>query len=209
LVVGRVEYRPFGRFDDDQEGDLDGAPRWRVALGLAAAYNVATSRTQSTVGQAFKGARPDYVHGAADVVIKYAGWSFLGEVLGRKGQDGPMATAAEGRSLTEFTRSAYGYLVQSGFVVVPRLEGVARYAQLFPWGDTDPAFRTDLARRGQEVSTGLNFYAQGHFLKLQGDYTYQWGSSASASTASVPAVVAPARDALGQHTVRLQVDGSF
>ena len=52
----------------------------------------------------------------------------------------------------------------------PPLEIVGRLSRLYPLGYTDPAFVSELDARGQEVGAGLNYYFNGHKLKLQADW---------------------------------------
>ena len=193
LLVARLTLRPFGAFDDDQEGDLSREKRPRLAIGFAGARNLATNRQNSTYGTTFTVGTVDYTNAAVDIVFKYAGFSLLAEGLWRRANvDALEGTTAAGAPVQEWTRSGYGYFVQAGMLVQPTLEVVGRWEQLHARGGTDPQFIQLAETQGRQVAGGVNFYANGHALKLQSDYVYVFGHSGTP-----------------RHFVRLQVDASF
>ncbi|MCA2980418.1 MAG: porin [Myxococcaceae bacterium] len=159
LYVARLQVSPFGRFDDLVEGDLERLERPRLAVGLAAARNVATFRQRSTIGATFKTEPTTYDHLGADVLFKWRGFSLMGEVLWRDAEREPV-----GAPTLEWPRSAWGYYVQAGVVLVPQLEVSARWGQLRPLPATDPSL---LHQR--ELGVGLGWYPLRHDLKLQTD----------------------------------------
>jgi hypothetical protein len=192
LYVGRFYVRPFGAFDDDVEGDLQRLPKPRLMVGVAAAYNQKTLRQRSTTGTSFTLGGFDYVHGAADAVFKSHGLSVLAEVLFRRSSVPFREGTVEGRATREWSRSGWGYLVQAGYMLNGTLEAVARFDQQQVRSDSDPALITLVSQQGRELGAGLNAYFNGHALKLQGDYAYQFG-----------------RAGVDRHLVRLQLDASF
>jgi hypothetical protein len=192
LTVLRLSLRPFGAFDDDQEGDLTRADRPRLALGLAAAYNFRTSRRNSTYGTAFTAGTTDYANLAADLVLKYRGFSLLAEALWRKASDDVLEQSVNGTVTREPTRSGYGYFVQGGLLVNSQVELTARWEQLFARKGTDPQLVQLVQSQGKQVGGGLNVYLNGHAFKVQGDYFYIFG---------------PQGDP--RHLARLQLDASF
>ncbi|WP_239576498.1 porin [Archangium primigenium] len=192
LSVLRLTLRPFGAFDDDQEGDVTRAPRPRLAVGVGAAYNARTSRRNSTYGTPFTAGTTSYSHLAADVVFKYRGFSLLAEALWRKARENELEGLVNGARVLEPTRSGYGYLVQGGLLVSPKVELTARWEELFTLRGTDPQF-VQLARtQGKQLGGGLNVYLNGHAFKVQGDYFYIFGPEGTP-----------------RHTARLQLDASF
>jgi len=194
LYVARIVVRPWGQFDDDQEGDLERLRRPRMAIGFAGAYNQASQRARSTTGNTYTLGGFDYVHGAADLVFKFAGFSLLAELVVRRGlQNNRMGTDAQMNPITEWSRSGYGYFVQAGMMVHRLVEVAARWDQLFAWSDTDPTLVKLVADGGKQVGAGLNLYLNGHLFKFQTDYFYQFGDVA----------------ANGRHQVRLQLDATF
>jgi hypothetical protein len=193
LLIARVTLRPFGAFDDDNEGDLNRERRPRLAIGLAGAYNIHSPRTQSTLGNTFTLGYANYQHAAADLVFKLAGFSLIGEVLVRHAEQANFKGMSGGKPVTEWTRSGYGYVVQAGMMLSRFVQATLRWEQLFAESNTDPTLISTAATAGRQLGAGLNLYLNGHGLKLQADYFYLWGVVLSAA----------------RHQVRLQLDASF
>ena len=197
LLVARLMFKPWGNFDDDMEGDLERRRTPKLALGVAGAYNFASSRLSGTYGADFQLGTVDQVHGAADLVFKLRGWSFSAEALVRRALKNQLIGTIDDMPAVERTRSGYGYFVQSGVMVHRMVELVARWDDLYAWRDTDPTFIEQIGRRGRQVVAGLNVYIIGHSLKIQADYTFAFGSEFDPSTNP------------GAHVARLQIDASF
>jgi hypothetical protein len=193
LYVARVVVRPFGAFDDDQEADIERLPKPRLAIGIAGAYNQATNRQRSTVGGTYTLGTFDYQHAAADLVFKYSGLSVLGEVLYRRGSPGSRAGEVEGEQVTEWSRTGFGYMAQVGAMLTKHVEVAGRWDHLIAIGETDPALVKQVDAQGHELGGGLSYYVNGHLLKVQADYAYQFGSDVGAGT----------------HLARVQLDASF
>jgi hypothetical protein len=193
LYAARVQVSPFGAFDDNVEGDLARLARPRLAIGVGGAYNQNSNRARSTTGAVLALGGFDYWHAAADVVFKYGGFYFLGEALYRQAaadrHDGMQSMTA----VTEYSRSAWGYLAQAGMMLTDRLEVVARWEQMFALGATDPALIAQVRATGNDAGVGLNWYQAGHGLKLQADYHYLFGDNLAA----------------GRQQIRLQLQASF
>lgn len=190
LVVGRLIARPFGAFDDDQEGDVTRSATPHLALGVAGAYNLSTDRDHSTYGTTYTLGTFNYTHAAADLVFKWKGFSLLTEFLYRKANAEEHSATVAMAKVTERSRSGYGYFAQVGQMLTSQLELTARAEKL--WG-TDRALR-DLAKvSGRQVGGGLNLYLNGHAFKLQTDYFYVFGDDFGK----------------GSHVARLQLDASF
>ncbi|WP_434042207.1 MULTISPECIES: porin [Sorangium] len=193
LAVARLALRPFGAFDDDQEGDLSREAKPRLAVGVAGGYNHQTNRQSSTYGTTLALGAADYLHGAADLVFKVAGFSLSAEVVARHAARDAIEGEVDGAPAREWTRSGYGYFVQSGFLLTERVEVAARWDQIFAERGTDPKLVELVDTQGKQVGGGLNVYLNGHALKVQGDYFYIFGKDASE----------------GRHVARLQLDASF
>ncbi len=192
ITVLRLTLRPFGAFDDDQEADLTRAAKPRLALGVAGAYNFRTSRRNSTYGGAFNLGTTNYTHLAADLVFKYRGLSLLVEGLWRDAKADVIEKVVEGNATREPTRSGYGYFVQGGYMVTPKVEVAARWEKLFARTGTDPELVQLAQTQGKQIVGGVNLYLNGHAFKVQGDYVYIFGSVGQA-----------------RHLARLQLDASF
>lgn len=192
LYVARVALRPWGPFDDDIEGDLERLPRPRLALGLAGAYAQNTTRQRTTLGPTLATGTFDYQYAAADLVFKYRGFSCLGEALLRRSPDDFREGVVNGMTVREWSRSAWGYLLQAGMMLTRHLEVAGRYDELVALEGTDPALVSLVDRQGREVGAGVNVYLNGHLFKLQADYAARFGEVGEAT-----------------HFARLQVDASF
>lgn len=171
LLVGRLELRPLGALDDDSEGDLERRKKPALALGGAFAANFNTNRMRSTTGTTFVGGTTHYYHAAADLVLKARGFALQGEYLRKQASVAEIrSTDEDGMPLVEYTRSGQGWIAQASYVFDPPIEVVGRLSRLYPLAGTDPAFVSELRARGQEVGAGLNYYFNGHKLKLQADW---------------------------------------
>lgn len=170
LVVGRFVVRPFGGFDDDSEVDFQRHDHPKLAIGVAAARNWNTNRPRSTLGDPFELARFDYTHATADVTFKYRGIYAISEVIYREASEPFVEQDLGGELVREYSRSAWGYFAQAGYLFPSNVEVVGRYGELHPIGDTDP----DIEDR-HELAGGLNYYWSEHDLKLQSDYTWLYG----------------------------------
>lgn len=193
LTVLRLTVRPFGPFDDDREGDLQRLPRPRVALGFAGGYNLQTNRQRSTYGTTLALGTFDYSHAAADLVLKYRGFSLLTEVVVRKASRALLSGEVDGETVQEASRSGWGYFVQGGFMLTDMVEIAARWDRLHAFPGTDPALVELVASQGNQVGAGVNLYLNEHALKLQADYARFFGDDSPR-----------ARD-----LVRLQLDATF
>lgn len=190
LSVARVELRPLGAMDDDQEGDLTRTPSPRLALGAAAAYNLNTNRARSTTSTTYTANTADYTHLAADLVFKWRGAALLGQVMSRSAaEDKLVGEDAEGAKVTEWARSGWGWFVQPSTMLVKDLELAGRYGQLQAAEGTDQAFIDEVEAFGHEAGAGLNWYENGHRFKVQAGWATRWGEEFSAADHSASLLV--------------------
>jgi hypothetical protein len=194
LYVGRVSVRPFGAFDDDQEADLERSDKFRLAVGAAVAYNASTDRQRSTVGSIYQAAKFDYGHAAGDLVAKWNGLSLLVEGITRwPNQSIVEGTTADGKTVREYSRRAWGVVAQAGYMLTSGFEVWGRYDRLVVPDGTDPKL-VDLEKKAAtEIGGGLNYYLNGHLFKIQADYARLFGDSFSEAA----------------NLVRLQLDATF
>jgi hypothetical protein len=193
LLVARFTVRPFGSFDDDQEGDLTREARPRLAVGMGGAYNHGTNRQNSTYGTTFVNGTATYYHGAVDMVFKYAGLSVFAEAVARKAGHDAIDGVVNGAPVREYTRSGHGFFAQAGMMLTQHLEVVARWDQIFANNGTDPAFIKLVDTMGKQVGGGFNLYLNGHAFKIQSDYFAIFGDDASELN----------------HLARVQLDATF
>ena len=196
LLVARLELRPFGPLDDDADSDLTRTPSPRLAVGVGGARNFSTNRTRSTTGPSFALGTVDYTHAVADAVFKWAGFAAQGEWLWRGASvDTLKGSDASGQRASEGTRAGWGYVGQASYLFERPFEVVGRYARLKAEDDAAAAFVSDTRDRGQELTAGLNYYAQGHALKVQTAWTAR----------SAPGLKLDDAD----HTAQIALDASF
>ena len=158
LVAARLQFNPFGEFDDlFFEADLARTRKVRLSLGVAGGLNHDTVRQRSTHGAVLSRAA-DTRHGSADLLLKFSGFSLQSEVIvrdviPRSGGDGALPVAA------------LGGFVQGGYVAGWGGELSGRWSTLAPVGpDAGIGGRTEWA-------AGLGWYVRRHALKVQSDYT--------------------------------------
>lgn len=196
LFVGRLELRPVGPIDDDSEGDLDRRKKPALALGIGYAYNWNTNRVRSTTGATFAGGTTDYEHLAADLVFKWRGFALQAEHVWREASVSQIkSTKADGTALNEYTRSGRGWILQASYVFDPPIEVVARLTRSYASAGTDPALLKDVSARPNEIGAGVNYYVNGHRLKLQADWIARAPSDFDFSKAN--------------HVVHVQADATF
>lgn len=176
LGVARLELRPLGPIDDDQEGDLENRSAPGLALGVGAAYNLNTTRARSTTSTVYTAGTADYLHLAADLVFKWRGFAWATEgVLRDAAQDELRSTGDDGVEVVEYTRSGWGLVTQPSYMLTEHLELSARYARLGAFEGTDPAFLADVEQRANELALGSSVYLNGHRFKIQAGVSTYFG----------------------------------
>lgn len=173
--TGRFELLPLGMFQDYSEGDFERSRRPKLSLGIAYAFGDRDHQTRQIAGTTFADGGTMNAHNiTADVVLKWAGVSFLGDFYLRRGWRNPggLTDMTTGDLIpVQAVRNGYGWTAQAG-VLLPRtrFEMVGRYAGVRP----SRTLTTSLARL-DEAGGGLNYYFLRHALKLQLDYIHTWG----------------------------------
>jgi hypothetical protein len=188
LAVARLELRPFGPIDDDSEGDLARRDELGLALGAAVAYNANTNRVRSTTNGTFAGGTVDYRHLAVDLVAKWYGAALQLEYLWREAGTDLVA-------MDEYSRSGRGFIAQASYVFDPPVEIVGRFSRLYASSGTDPKLISEVKAYGQELAAGVNYYFNGHALKLQADWIVRTARKATLEE--------------GDHLVHVQLDAVF
>lgn len=193
MATARLEVRPGGTFEDETEGDLERDPTPRVLIGLGAALNLNTDKGRSTTGDTLAGPA-DYLHGAADLHLKVAGFSLLAEGVVRKAlEDEIEGVDAAGNAVTGLARSGWGAFGQAGMMATQNLEFTGRYGHQGAFQGSDEAWTTSLGESAHEVAAGANWYVNGHRFKIQTDWNHRFERSF----------------AEGHHEVRLALDAMF
>lgn len=170
LYAARFEVRPFGKFNDYHEGDVERSPQPRLSVAGAYAYQDRAHAARGVLGDyPTDRGTTDFHHVTTDLIFKYRGFSFAAAYHLRKGFNRKSGGAVDADGVvipTAPARSGMAAFVQAGYVVpkIP-LELVTRYSLIRnPYGDQSSLVGAD------EVGGGVNWYFVGHDLKLQLDY---------------------------------------
>jgi len=189
LYAARLQFQPFGEFDDLAEADTLRLDRPRLAVALSGAYNQRSRRARSTFGDTYR--EPfDQLHAAVDLLFKWRGLSLQAEALYRRADADSHVLGADamGQPTLEWSRSAVGYYVQAGYLLTSHAELAARWGEVIPDAGASPTLH-----RSRELGGALSWYFQRHDFKLQADYFYLTGEDFSA----------------GRHQARLQAQVYF
>jgi hypothetical protein len=175
MYIGRVEFLPFGMFEDYKEADFERSKRPNISLGGAYAFLDGAQRNRGILGDVpTDGGATDYHNVTADFVLKMLGLSVTGEFFYRKGYRDygeatvPDAMGTEVPAPRELPRTGIGWFLQGGFLI-PRIpfEIAGRYSEVRP-------FDTSSLRERHEAGGGVGYYFAQHSLKLQLDYFRNW-----------------------------------
>ncbi|MBM4380507.1 MAG: porin, partial [Deltaproteobacteria bacterium] len=169
LAVARLQWSPFGGFDDLIEADIAREAQPRLAFQVAGAFNRSTSRSRSTFDSTYVLGPYDYAHANADALFKWRGLSFHGEFIYREAVGTRRRVGADGKA--ELSRSGWGYHAQLGYMLGEHLEVVGRVGEVVPLGQL-----TGVKRSG-EYGGGLNWYFQEHAFKIQADAFWLTGAT--------------------------------
>jgi len=173
LAMARLVLRPFGFFDDVGDGDLERLDRFRLAVGVSAAYSSNISRTGGHLSERFDSfAFPamDAYHGNVDALLKWRGLFFAGQYTRRV----TSKVFVENDTDRVWGRSGHGYVLKAGGMLSSQWELMGRWSQQFGIGRTDP---TLLEQLKNEFAVGLNHYFIGHALKAQLEYSARFSNA--------------------------------
>lgn len=176
MYTARVDFLPFGLFDDFEASDQTRLRRPRLSLGFAYAFNDRARNNRGVLGSPpSDGGTTDYHNLTTDMMFKWAGFSLEAAFLWREGRRNPgHAVDDMGAPLpVEAARNGHGWMAQAAFLV-PRtgLEPALRTSGIRGLGLTSMPDRN-------ELGGGLNYYFAGHNLKLQLDYFRTWDRGAA------------------------------
>lgn len=176
MYTARVDFLPFGLFDDYEASDQTRLRKPRLSLGFAYAFNDRARNNRGVLGSPpSDGGTTNYHNLTTDMMFKWAGFSLEAAFLWREGRRNPgHAVDDMGAPLpVEAARNGHGWMVQAAFLV-PRtgLEPALRTSGIRGLGLTSMPDRN-------ELGGGLNYYFAGHNLKLQLDYFRTWDRGAA------------------------------
>ena len=131
----------------------------------AFSYNHKALRTQGQRGDLLPdGASRNLSNWYADFLLKYRGFSFCADFMGRT--CGRPLFDDEART---WIYTGWGCNVQAGYIIRKRWEVALRNSMLFPRSKVQP--RAGYERRSQ-TTLGVSHYLVGHAIKFQADLSY-------------------------------------
>ncbi len=166
--TGRLELYPFGRFKakgEIVEGCYEYDERLRMLVAGAYSYNDRTARVAGQRGALMPdGATRTMGAYFVDFILKYRGWAFCTDFMGRTCD----------RPLFEGTPEAYVYTgcglnIQTSWLIKRNWEIAVRNSTLFP----SDRIRSLAGYDSQnQMTLGVTRYIIGHNLKVQADVSY-------------------------------------
>lgn len=175
VYTRRLELYPLGRFKEkgeSSEGDLAHEKRVKIMVAGAYSYNRKAMRTHGQHGDLLPdGATRNLHNWYADFLLKYRGFSFCADFMGRTCFD-PVFDD-ENRT---WIYTGWGFNVQAGHMIGKKWETSLRHSMLFPQTEVQP--RASYRRRSQ-TTAAVSRYIVGHALKVQADISYNHRSRAA------------------------------
>ncbi len=166
--TGRLEFYPLGRFKakgEIVEGCYEYDERLRILVAGAYSYNDRTSRLEGQRGALMPGdATRDLGSYFVDFIIKYRGWAFYTDFMGRT-CDRPLFD--EDPAAYIYTGS--GLNIQTSWLIKRKWEIALRNSTLFP---SETIRRLAGYQNHNQTTLGLTRYIIGHNLKVQADISY-------------------------------------
>lgn len=193
LYLARIDFTPFGEFDDTSESDFERSDDPHLGVGVSAAFIDNARRNRGVLGNLpVDGGTTDTFHFVADAMFKIAGFSATTEFHVRLGDRNP------GNALDEMgmpvpiepPSEAWGLMLQAGYLLEPvPIEPVVHFSMIRRIGsDTE-----SIAEDANALGLGVNWFIFEHPYKLQADFFRQWSDDFGT----------------GENVFRLQLQGSI
>lgn len=168
VYTRRVELYPLGRFKEQgesSEGDLAHEKQVRIMVAGAYSLNRKAVRTAGQRGELLPdGAARNLGNWYADLLLKYRGFSFCADFMGRTCHDPIFDDEAR-----TWVYTGWGFNVQAGYIIRRKWEIALRRSTLFPRSEVQA--RAGYQRRDR-TTLGVSRYIVGHALKVQADVSY-------------------------------------
>nr|WP_029038596.1 porin [Salinimicrobium xinjiangense] len=166
--TGRLEFLPFGDFDDYSGADFAREATPKLAIGFSYDYNDNAVRTRSNSGAYMLTDtgffETDVTTSFVDAMFKYRGFSAMAEYAHRSA-DNAFATNADGSLTGDAVNIGKGFNIQAGYLFKNNLQLLGRYTTI----DLDDKV-TQLVE--DQYTVGLSKYIVKHKLKVQTDINY-------------------------------------
>lgn len=166
--TGRLELYPLGHFaakGDVIEGDFAGEEQPRILVAGAYSFNHKASRFDGQRGAVMPDGETRNIGSYfVDLIVKYRGWAFYTDYMGR--------TCSEplfGPETAGFVYTGQGLNLQTSYLFDKKWEIALRNSTLFPAEAVQP--RTGY-RSHNQTTLGVTRYIIGHSLKVQADLSY-------------------------------------
>lgn len=180
VYTRRLEFYPLGRFKEKGEsfeGDLAHEEQVKILLAGAYSYNHKAVRTHGQSGDLLPdGASRNFGSWYADFLLKYRGFSFCADFMGRTCSDPIFDDEAR-----TWIYTGWGFNAQAGYIIRRKWEVSLRSSMLFPRPEVQD--RAGYERRSQ-TTAAVSRYIVGHALKVQADISYNHRSHAAKNTYS-------------------------
>ncbi len=174
LFFARAQLTPLGLYDDLVEADVERHDKPKASIAASVAYNQDTNRQRSTLGNTYALGEFSYLHAGADAQLKVRGFSVQSELFYRKADEDRLRDP-KGAAKDEYSRSAWGYYAQAGYIFPVPFELSGRFGEYRPIGATDPTLKLF-----REAGGALSYYFAKHSLKAQADYFFLFGDDTRA-----------------------------
>jgi len=166
--TGRAEILPFGNFEAYTGADLEREEDLKLALGVSFDHNSNAVRTHSNAGTFMTTDyglfETDINTLFADMILKYRGWSLMGEFAKRTSPD-PVAKNSDATFTGNIVNEGTGLNRQSGYLFKNNFQILGRYTNITPENLT-------VTDKESQYTLGISKYIVGHNLKLQADLSY-------------------------------------
>lgn len=166
----RSEILPFGEFKNNGdyiESDVFFEDKLKLSWAVSYSFNNKTSRVLGQLGEyLYNNQRADIHYYGTDMVMKYKGWSFVGELY-RRTSDNGISIDQSNPSKVNFVYSGTGLLLQTGYLLTKKDEIALRYGQTSPDDKAD-----NYITKVNEYMMAYSHYFFRHNLKLQTDLGY-------------------------------------
>ena len=173
--TGRLELYPLGRFGakgDLLEGDFDYEEQVRILLAGAWSFNDNATRFQGQRGAMMpEGETRDINSYFVDFILKYRGWAFYTDFMGRTSSDPLFDT-----DRNAFIYDGCGLNLQTSYLFNGKWEIALRNSTLFPDSRVQPLAGY---RNWNQTTIGVTRYIIGHSLKVQADASYNHRSKSA------------------------------
>lgn len=166
--TGRLEFLPFGNFKgkgDYKGSSLERESTTKLAVGVSYDFNNNAVKTLSNRGVYMVNDigyyETDINTVFVDAMLKYKGFSFMGEYSNRNAGD-PIAKNSDGSETGDVVPEGYGVNLQSGYLFKKNWELTGRFSMI------------DLNNKetSNQYTIGASKYILGHKLKVQSDVSY-------------------------------------